>query len=123
MTKKKDTTTKDKAEHGNNMSFDWKVFDALMQFKVSKAFVADYMKVSKTTIDNKLKKEHDKTFTEYGSVKMERTGYKLQQKAIEMALGGNTTMMIFALKNLAKWSDNNEVAITELPEIVLSYRK
>ena len=118
MTKEVD----DKKEHGNTKQFDWNVFDALMQFRVNKAFVADYLGVSKTTIDNKLKQEHDCSFTEYNKNKMQRTGFKLQQKAIEMALGGNTVMMIFALKNIANWSDKVENTVVELPEIKLAYK-
>lgn len=108
MTKENEEDTR----HGNEKDFDYNVFDALMQFKVSKEFCADYMKVSKNTIDRKLKKDFNVTFSEYSVVKMARTGYKLQQKAIEMALSGNTVMMIFALKNLAEWSDKVENKIT-----------
>ena len=45
------------------------------------------------------------TFGEYHELRMENTATKLQQKAIEMALKGDRTMMIFCLKNLAKWAD------------------
>ena len=54
----------------------------------------------------------DMTFGEYHALRMEGTATKLQQKAIEMALAGNSTMMIFALKNLANWSDRQEITDT-----------
>lgn len=94
------------------VKFDWNILDALMQFKVTKAFVADYMGVSEKTVERKIKSQFKMTFVEYNNLKMSRTGYKLQQKAIEMALNGNTSMMIFALKNLAKWSDKMEEDIS-----------
>ncbi len=84
---------------------DFKVLDALLQFKVSLRFCADYMGVSIDAIRRRIKEKYDMTFSEYHQLKMEGTATKLQQKAIEMALNGNTTMMIFSLKNLAQWSD------------------
>lgn len=97
--------------------------DALLQFKVSLAFCADYMKVSADTIRRRLKEDHGMSFTEYHELKMQRTAVKLQQKAIEMALGGNSTMMIFALKNLAKWSDKIEEKVQSSTERIVVYRK
>ena len=91
---------------GAKIDLNYAVLDALLQFKTTKKFCADYMGVSERTIDNKLKKDHKMTFTEYHALKLDRTAYKLQQKAIDMALSGNTAMMIFSLKNLAGWSDN-----------------
>lgn len=98
--------------------------DALLQFKVSLKFCAEYMEVSEDTIQRRLKEEHGMTFTEYHALKMERTAVKLQQKAIEMALSGNNTMMIFALKNLAKWSDKIEQKVDHSgPGLTIQYLK
>lgn len=95
-----------------------------MQFKVTKDFVADYMGVSVSTVERKIKSQYKMSFTELNSLKISRTGYKLQQKAIEMALSGNTTMMIFALKNLAKWTDKVEEDITgEVSVTVKNFKK
>lgn len=84
---------------------NYDALDALLQFKVSLEFCADYLGVSSDTIMRRLKEEKGMTFTEYHKLKMQRTAVKLQQKAIELALGGNSTLMIFSLKNLANWSD------------------
>jgi len=94
------------------VEINWDKLDALLQFKVSLKFCAEYMGVTIDAIRRRIKEKHNMTFGEYHELKMERTATKLQQKAIEMALGGNTTMMIFALKNLAKWSDKEERKIT-----------
>jgi hypothetical protein len=92
---------------------DYKVLDALLQFKVPLYFVADYMNVSRDTIIRRLKEDYDMTFAEYHELRLMRTATKLQQKAIEMALAGNATMMIFSLKNLAGWADkvDNDIKI------------
>ena len=90
------------------IELDYSALDALLQFKVSLAFCCDYLGVSRDTIMRRIKEDFNMTFKEYHDLKMERTATKLQQKAIEMALGGNNTMMIFCLKNLAKWSDKLE---------------
>lgn len=87
---------------------DWKILDALLQFKVTLNYCAEYLEVSADTIQRRCKEEKGITFSEYHELKMQRTAVKLQQKAIEMAISGNTTMMIFALKNLAGWSDKLE---------------
>lgn len=88
------------------IEINWEILDALVQFKVTKGFCADYLGVSEDTIEKRIREKFDMTFTEYNNLKLARTGYKLQQKAISLALSGNVTMMIFALKNIANWSDN-----------------
>lgn len=90
------------------VELNYEVLEALCQFKVTLEFCADYMKVSKDAIKRRLKEDLDMTFTEYCDLKRQRTALKLQQKAIEGALAGNTTLMIFALKNIANWSDKVE---------------
>ena len=86
--------------------------DALLQFKVSCKFCADYLSVSEDTIQRRIKEDHQMTFNEYHGLKMQRTAVKLQQKAIEQALAGNATLMIFSLKNLAGWADKTETEIS-----------
>lgn len=95
------------------IEMDYKVLDALLQFKVPLYFVADYLNVSRDTIIRRLKEDYDMTFAEYHELRLMRTATKLQQKAIEMALAGNATMMIFSLKNLAGWADkvDNDIKI------------
>lgn len=89
---------------------DFKELDALLQFRVTCEFVADYLGVSRDTVIRRIREEKDMTFREYHLLKMQRTATKLQQKAIEQALSGNSnSVMIFALKNLAGWTDKNEV--------------
>ena len=98
---------------------DWKELHALLQFKVSLRFCADYIGVSIDTIRRRIKEEHGMTFGEYHELKMERTATKLQQKAIEMALAGDRTLMIFCLKNLAKWADKVDETTTQKIQVIV----
>jgi len=96
--------------------------DALLQFKVSLPFIADYLGVSRDTILRRIKEDHGMSFTEYHNLRMERTATKLQQKAIEMALKGDRTMLIFSLKNLASWADKQETTLEAGKNILLNYK-
>lgn len=92
----------------DKIELNYTALDALLQFRVSLSFCADYLEVSRDTIMRRIKDDHGLTFTEYHALKMERTATKLQQKALELALSGNNTMLIFCLKNIAGWSDKYE---------------
>jgi methylphosphotriester-DNA--protein-cysteine methyltransferase len=93
------------------IEINWDKLDSLLQFKAPLKFCAEYLEVSVDTIQRRIKEEKGLTFEEYAALRLNRTAVKLQQKAIEMALGGNTVMMIFALKNLAGWSDKLETKL------------
>lgn len=91
--------------------------DALLQYKTTKRFCADYLDMSEDTIERRIKEDKGTTFSEYHALKMGRVGVKLQQKAIEMALAGDRTMLIFSLKNLAMWADKQEITQNSMIEI------
>lgn len=90
------------------IDLNWAVLDALLQFKVTLKFVAHELGVHERTVQRHIEAEKGMTFEQYHEMKLNRTGVKLQQKAIEMALQGDRTMMIFCLKNLAGWADKLE---------------
>jgi uncharacterized protein YuzB (UPF0349 family) len=104
------------------IDLNYDALDALLQFKVSLSFCADYLGVSRDTIMRRIKEDHGLSFAEYHALKKERTATKLQQKAIELALSGNNVMMIFCLKNLAGWSDKKEVDLTSASKIEIHER-
>jgi len=97
--------------HGNKIEIDYAALDALMQFKLTKAFVSDYFKVSEDTLEKRIKEKYNMTYSEFGKLRQQGVARKLQQKALEMALGGDRTMLIFALKNMAHWADKVEESI------------
>jgi AraC-like DNA-binding protein len=89
-----------------DISFD--KLDALAQFKITIEFAADYLGVSRDTLLRRINEKYGMTFSEYCSLRRQRTATKLQQKAIEQAIRGNTALMIFCLKNMAGWADKME---------------
>lgn len=92
---------------------DYKVFDALMQYKATTlAFAADYMNLSEMTITTRLKEDKGLSFEKYHELKMGRISNKLQEKAIQMALQGDRTLLIFCLKNYSKWQDKVDIDVT-----------
>lgn len=95
----------------NKAPFSWEKLDGLLAYKSSLVVCADILDCHENTIKNHIKKRFDMTFTEYAEKKLSRTKVKLVQKAIEQATSGNTTMLIFCLKNLCKWADKNDVEI------------
>lgn len=90
---------------------DWSVLDGILQFNATKPQCASILLMSDDTIDRRIKEKFDCTFEEYKTTKMGLTKIKLQQKAIQMALNGNATMLIFCLKNLCGWADKQETTI------------
>jgi methylphosphotriester-DNA--protein-cysteine methyltransferase len=128
MTKEKDVTKK----HGNYKELDWKTLDALLQAKPTLAECADYLGCSGLYIEQKIRKEHDMTFSEYRALKMGRVKISLIMEAIQRAKAGNITILIFCLKNIAGWSDKVENKIEEVPtkeliqqakDIIATYEK
>lgn len=95
-------------EHGNAKELDWSKLDGLLQFKPTLKVCADFLDLSPKTIENKIREKYDCTFSEYRDRQMGTVKVKLQQKAIQMALEGHATMLIFSLKNLCGWSDKVE---------------
>jgi len=83
--------------------------DKYCQLKPSLTDVSELLNVSDDTILRHCRK-YNMTFAEYRNKKMAKTRMTLTQKALEMALNGNATMMIFSLKNLCGWADMPDAA-------------
>jgi hypothetical protein len=101
--------------------FDWPVLNALLQRGASRLACEEIMQVSHDTIERNIRKEHGLTFAEYREKKMQKTVLKLVEKAVDKALAGDNTMLIWTLKNLAGWADKNETLISELKPVQLKY--
>lgn len=87
------------------VEINWDKLDAMCQYKPFLCDVSEYLGVSEDVIEKRIREEHNCTFSEYRNKKMWRTRFNLTEKAVGMAMAGNTTMMIFCLKNLCGWAD------------------
>lgn len=78
---------------------DWKVLDAILQFKPSREDCCSILNCSDTKLETSIRKKYDMTFREYRNFRMGRTRVKLAQKQFDVAMSGNTTMLIWLGKN------------------------
>ena len=95
---------------GKKIELDWSKLDAILSYNAELNDAAEIMGCSPDTIERRIREHYDCTFAEYRNKKLGKVRIKLAQKAIAMAMNGNTTMMIFCLKNLCKWKDRHDVS-------------
>lgn len=93
------------------LEINWEVLNALVQRGATKVAVAAILDVSHDTIERRIQEEFGCGFEEYKATKFEKTKAKLVEKAIDKALAGDNTMLIFSLKNLCGWSDKMETSV------------
>lgn len=97
-----------KAASKKKIPFNWAVFDAILQFNSTKVQAAIIMNLSIDTIERRIKEKYNLNFEDYKAQATQIIKLRLQQKAIQMAFEGNTSMMIFCLKNICGWKDKFE---------------
>lgn len=88
---------------------------AILRIKPTLLDCAAFLDVEPSTIDKWIKRTHGITFSEFREQKMVHTRFNLIRKALTMADQGNVTMLIFCLKNLCDWSDNNQQETNDQP--------
>lgn len=103
--------------------FPWLEFDALLKFGPSLRYCSEYLGITSDGILEHIRRKWNMDFSEYRDWKMDDTRLKLQQVMITKALEGDNTALIFCLKNLCKWSDNNPIQrVDNTQPIVLNYQ-
>lgn len=111
-------------KEGKKDTFDWEQLDKYLQFKITLKMAGELMGCHPNTIMNHIRDKFDMTFAQYSDLKMSNVKVKLVQKALEMARNGNTTMMIFCLKNVCGWSDKNNVEVESKGNLIInSFKK
>ncbi len=103
------------------IKIDAKQLAMLAKLRASLDDCASFFKCHPTTIKTWLKDNYDLSYTEFREQQLVHTKLGLTQKAIELAMGGDKTMMIFCLKNLCGWTDTPAPAEpVEIPRSVFS---
>jgi len=87
----------------------WATLETLCHLNASKKLCASFLGVSPDTIKRRIKEKYKCSFEEYREKHLNKTKVKLIQTAINRAIDGNNTMLIFCLKNLCGWADKAEV--------------
>ena len=90
------------------IEIDYQRLEDFLSFKPTLYVTAAKFGCSEDTLQARIREKYDMTFTQLREKCLDKTRLALQQKAIQLALHGNPTMMIFALKNLCGWSDKIE---------------
>lgn len=93
---------------------DWDKVDLLCSYKLSLDDIAYLSNISSRQLEERIRQKDDCTFLVYRAKKLGDTKVKLIKKALEKAEMGDNTMLIFCLKNLCKWNDNNNPGFISL---------
>lgn len=94
---------------------------AFLRIKPTLADTAAFFECSERSVERYIRDNYDVTFVEFRDQNMVHTRHALIRKAIELALKGNTAMLIFSLKNLCGWKDKNEDPDAPVVPITLAY--
>ncbi|MEK6555389.1 MAG: hypothetical protein AABZ31_09125 [Bdellovibrionota bacterium] len=79
----------------------------LMDMRPTLKQTASFFRTSEDTVQRRIKQWSGLSFTEFRDLHSAKLRLRLIQKAVQLAEASNTTMLIFALKNLCGWSDDN----------------
>lgn len=108
------------------VEIDMEQLGVICRLKPSKDDCAAFFKCSLPTIDRAIKDEFgdDMTFKEFRHINMVNTRFNLIRNAIQKAEAGDTTMLIFSLKNLCDWADKSEITnAVEFPDKITYVEK
>lgn len=92
-----------------NISVNWKDFDKLLSMQCTLREVASFFECSEDTIENIVKKEKLCTFSEYSREKKANGKRQLRKRQMDIAMQGNTTMLIWLGKQYLDQKDKNEI--------------
>ncbi len=99
---------------------DWEQFDKLVWVPVlSVAHLADILKVSKKTLERKVKEKYELTIDAVRGQKQGPMRHSLFSAMWKSAMNGNVTSQIWLSKNLFGWSDKNEVDVSGIRPTII----
>ena len=91
----------------------WKLLDSLIIWSAHEAYLASELNMSVDTLTKRIRERFDCTFTEYRERIKEKTIRKnIKAKQFEVAMEGNTPMLIWLGKNECGQSDKQDIQTT-----------
>jgi hypothetical protein len=115
---------------------DWHTLDSLATLDASLNYCAERqlikwgeevsqqtIKAAREVIERRIQEKFDLTFTEYKDQKKEPVRIKLKQKQIEIAMGGNVTMLIWLGKQYLGQSEKHEVSQDAKGTLTVNFSK
>lgn len=90
----------------------------LMRFRPSLKETANLFNISEDTIERRIREWENCTFKEFKERHAFGIKHKLIDRAYDLAMAGNSTMMIFCLKNMAGWKDQPDTKIENHPSVI-----
>ena len=90
------------------MDLNHKNLIKVIKLKPSLKNTSSWFGVSEDTIERRVKEWEGITFKDFRDKYSYEIKETLVNKAFELAMDGNTTMLIFCLKNLCGWSNEGE---------------
>ncbi len=74
---------------------DWKLLDSILQFGARLIDCSEMLDMSDDSIQRKIQDAHGCTFSEYRERKMSKMRMRLLQKQFDVAMAGNTALLIW----------------------------
>lgn len=90
------------------IEINWEEFDKLCSLHCTLIEIADWFGCSEDTIENRVKEEKGMLFSDYFKKKSSGGKLSLRRKQFEVALKGNTTMLIWMGKQCLGQVDKHE---------------
>lgn len=82
---------------------------------------ANFFECTPETIHKYIKNKFGTTFLRFRDEQLSHTKMDLVQSALRQAKEGNTALMIFCLKNIARWTDRIDISVQQPQKITLNY--
>jgi hypothetical protein len=95
------------------IEIDWAEFDKLCAIHCTLREIAGWFDCSEDTIELRVKEKYGVTFTEHYSKRNSAGKVSLRRKQYQVAMGGNTALLIWLGKQYLGQTDKNESISTE----------
>lgn len=101
------------AEMGRpKITINWDEFDKLCHLQCTLVEIAEWFSCSEDTIERRVKEEYGVTFAEHYKKKASKGKISLRRKQMDIALGGNVTMLIWLGKQYLGQSEKSDQNIS-----------